>query len=218
MRASATVARPGTSRRKSVPRTRDVSVTPRAGGRAAQRPVWCIRPISREDLPAVRAGLPAAPYRTHLDDLDWQHTGAVTELVAWQASTPVGSGFIHWPGPRDASIARRMPTCPEIFRLEVVETHRSKGVGTALIRALEALARARGFVRVGLGVGTGNRRARLLYERLGYRAVKAAAYVDRCEYPDADGRRRVSEEPCIFMTKHLGCAARGRTTPRRSAA
>jgi GNAT superfamily N-acetyltransferase len=169
-------------------------------------------------LPAVAAQLPAAPYRTHLDDLDWQQTGAVTQLVAWQDCTPVGSGFIHWPGPRDASIATRLPACPEIFRLEVVEKHRSKGVGTALIRALEALALARGFGCVGLGVGTGNPRARVLYERLGYRRVKGSAYIDRREYPDADGRRRVSEEPCIFMTKQLGCAARGRSTPRRPAA
>lgn len=175
-----------------------------------------IRSIRREDLRAIAAALPAAPYRTHADDFDWQRTGAVTELIAWDASTPVGSGFIHWSGPRDASIAEAVSDCPEIFRLEVLDEHRSKGFGAALVRELEALARARGFLRVGLGVGIANPRARALYERLGYRAVESSDYVDRCERPDANGKRCTSEEPCIFMVKDLGSAVPAHMAAARS--
>lgn len=162
-----------------------------------------IRPIRSEDLAAIADTLPAAPYRSHEDDLNWQRTGAVTEVVAWDDSSPVGSGFIHWTGPRDPSIAKLVPDCPEIFRLEVLETHRSKGIGAALVRELESIAQARGLTRVGLGVGIANHRARRLYERLGYRLAEAPQYVDRCRRPGSDGQPIVSEEPCVYMTKDL---------------
>src|SRR5262249_5014216 len=159
-----------------------------------------------QDVAAVAAALPPAPYRTHADDLDWQRTGAVTELVAWQGSTPVGCGFIHWGGPRDAAIAALLPDCPEIFRLHVLEAHRSKGIGAALIWKLEALARASGRARIGLGVGIGNRRAQLLYERLGYCPADAPPYIDRWQEPGPDGRPVTFEDPCVYMTKVLGAA------------
>ena len=162
-----------------------------------------IRPIHRWDLRSVAAALPAAPYRTHADDLHWQQLGAVTELVAWRGFSPVGSGFIHWSGPREAAIASLLPDCPEIFRLEVLAEHRSHGIGAALVLALEALARSRGHRRIGLGVGIANRRARSLYERLDYRPAQAPAYIDRCERPGADGRRITSEEPCVYLVKNL---------------
>lgn len=94
--------------------------------------------------------------------------------------------------------------CPEIFRLEIVESHRSTGVGTALIRELDTLVRARRLPRVGLGVGIANQRARVLYERLGYRPVDGAEYIDRSEIPDSDGQRYTVEEPCIFMVRDVG--------------
>jgi len=162
-----------------------------------------IRPIRSEDLAVISDSLPAAPYRSHEDDLNWQRTGAVTEVVAWQDSTPVGSGFIHWSGPRDSGIAKLLPDCPEIFRLEVLESHRSKGLGAALVRELELRARARGLTRVGLGVGIANDRARRLYERLGYQVVETPQYVDRCRRPGPNGQPIISEEPCVYMTKEL---------------
>ena len=180
-------------------------------------PLRRVRPIREEDLAAVSAALSAAPYRSHTDDLDWQCTGAITDLIAWQGTAPVGSGFIHWSGPRDAAVAELVPGCPEIFRLEVLASHRSKGIGAALVRALEALARARGFDQVGLGVGTANHRARALYERLGYRVVSDSAYVDRSEYPDAHGQRCTAEEPCVFMVKDLGSATPGSSVLRLAA-
>lgn len=125
--------------------------------------------------------------------------------MAWQGRAPVGSGFIHWDGPRDAGIARRLPQCPEIFRLEVVKEYRSRGVGAGLVRTLEELACAKGFVQLGLGVAIENVRARELYERLDYTLLDAPPYVDRADGPDATERRTV-EEWCVFMVKRLRSA------------
>jgi len=169
----------------------------------AQEIGWQIRPLSAEDLPHLGEHLPSAPYRTHADDLAWQRTGAVTVLIAWHGSIPVGSGLIHWDGPRDTTIAKRFPGCPEIFRLNVLEDFRSQGCGTGLVLALEGLARGRGARRVGLGLAIDDDRARSLYEALGFRRVDAPVYVDRREYPDADGHRRVAEDSCVFMVHDL---------------
>ena len=106
-----------------------------------------IRPISEDDLPAVAATLTPAPNRTHRDDLNWHRSGIVTHLIAWQASMPVGAGFMHWTSPRHAAIAALLPGCPEIFRLEALAPYRSRGIGTALLEALESLARERADAR-----------------------------------------------------------------------
>lgn len=49
---------------------------------------------------------------------------------------------------------------------------RGLGVGTALMAAIEAEARARGYAQVRLDVIDANWRARALYERLGYTSIK----------------------------------------------
>lgn len=48
---------------------------------------------------------------------------------------------------------------------------RSRGIGTTLVRAAEALAAERGYHAAELGVEDSNPAARRLYERLGYRSV-----------------------------------------------
>jgi ribosomal protein S18 acetylase RimI-like enzyme len=58
----------------------------------------------------------------------------------------------------------------------------SCGLGTILIAAAEARIRGRGLLRAELGVEERNRRARALYERLGY-----VAFGSRPESWDEDG-------------------------------
>ncbi|MEU8813626.1 GNAT family N-acetyltransferase [Actinoplanes sp. NPDC048796] len=58
-----------------------------------------------------------------------------------------------------------------ISEIEVAEQHRSKGYGSAMIRAGEAALAARGVGRVGLHVFGHNTGARRLYRRLGYRLL-----------------------------------------------
>lgn len=54
----------------------------------------------------------------------------------------------------------------------VTENARGRGVGTALLQAITKTAKARGYAEVRLDVIDTNPRARALYEREGFRAIK----------------------------------------------
>jgi ribosomal protein S18 acetylase RimI-like enzyme len=55
-----------------------------------------------------------------------------------------------------------------IAKLSVLPEHRGKGIGSALIQAMEEHARRQGFKRVGIGVISPSERVYGLYHRLGY--------------------------------------------------
>ena len=68
---------------------------------------------------------------------------------------------------------------PNLEDVWVTESWRGRGVGTALLRFAEELARKRGCRRIGLAVNpTDNPRAKGLYERIGYVGTGEAAYID----------------------------------------
>lgn len=92
-----------------------------------------------------------------------QEAGVVDFLVAVVDATVVGS----------AELTNDEP--PELKNLGVDDAARSRGVGTALIRAAESTVESRvtgtgvGERSLVVGVGRDNPRAAALYERLGYR-------------------------------------------------
>ena len=75
-----------------------------------------------------------------------------------------------------------------VHDLSVLPQYRGRGIGQALLRAVEAGARERGCVKVTLEVQENNHRARQLYERAG---------LAQAVYGDATGG-------CLFYSKFLG--------------
>lgn len=68
-----------------------------------------------------------------------QEAGECTYLVAWLEGRPVGHAEMRWTGCAAPEVSL---DCPEIGGLAVwPEDLRSRGIGTALIRAAEELAR-----------------------------------------------------------------------------
>ncbi|WP_328870003.1 GNAT family N-acetyltransferase [Streptomyces sp. NBC_00287] len=130
-----------------------------------------------------------------------QEAGQCTYLVARLDGRPVGHAEMRWIGCADAGVRAALPGCPEIGGLAVAEELRSRGIGTALVRAAEELARQRGLTVVGIGVGKDNPRAAALYERLGYRSL--TDYLDRYSYEDHDGAIRECVDSCAFLVKDL---------------
>ena len=131
-----------------------------------------------------------------------QEAGDSSFLIPWLDGRPVGHAEVRWTGCEAAEVRAAQPGCPELNGLFVWPgSLRSQGIGTALVRAAEALASARGTGLVGLGVGDDNPRAAALYARLGYRPT--VTYVDRWAYLDLDGERHECADPCVFLVKHL---------------
>jgi GNAT superfamily N-acetyltransferase len=114
------------------------------------------------------------PYRVHADQdfAAWyvarllstlEKTGG-TLLVATDRGTPCAYA---------AGLPEDEPEMRDRFfyvaELVVAAAHRGRGIGTRLIAAMEDLARAQGFGRIGIGVLAGSDRVHALYHRLGYR-------------------------------------------------
>ena len=90
-------------------------------------------------------------------------------LVAYQASTPVGCGAVRVIG----------EAVGEIKRMYVSPAVRGRGVGIAILDALEAEARGLGIRRLVLETGVRQQEALALYQRVGYSPIPAfGEYLD----------------------------------------
>jgi len=78
-------------------------------------------------------------------------------LVAWDGDEPVGHAHLALSDP------------PELQDVGVLPAHRRRGVASALTRAAEHEALARGHAVLTLAVGIANEGAQALYRALGYR-------------------------------------------------
>jgi ribosomal protein S18 acetylase RimI-like enzyme len=131
-----------------------------------------------------------------------QAQGIYTVYVAFMQAQPVGLAYVLWAGHRNAQVRARKPGAPEIYKVQVLPAQRSRGIGAVLIRHIEDDMRARG-VRVScLGVHAHNRRAKALYERLGYSA-DAQPYFDEYDEPDERGQLQHHRIAAVFMTRTL---------------
>jgi GNAT superfamily N-acetyltransferase len=109
-----------------------------------------------------------------------QEAGGSTLLVAWDGDVPLGSGQLDLRG-----------DVPELRNLQVQESARGRGIGTAIVRAAEE--------RVGSGlltvrVALDNTRARALYERLGYRGTGELTTTTYAYVDDAGVTRQATEK------------------------
>lgn len=161
-----------------------------------------IRECRAEDPDALEARMPTRGTRAHEWLFGRQEAGTATYLVAWPDGSPAGVGLVNWAGFREAEAREGLPGCPELSNLHVAEDARGRGVGTALIRAAEDLARTRGYRRLGLGVDEDNPDAARLYLRLGY-VDSGVRCVSRYTYPDDAGVPREMVEHCRCLVIDL---------------
>jgi len=82
-------------------------------------------------------------------------------LVAWDGDEPLGHAHLALADP------------PELQDVEVLPSHRRQGVATALTRAAEREAAARGHAVLTLTVSVDNEAAQAVYRALGYRDTGA---------------------------------------------
>ena len=88
------------------------------------------------------------------------------------------------------------------FSRSMLAGFQRKGVGTALVKAVEAIAAGRDLDEVNLEVTTDNRDAIRLYRRLGYRKC-GDPEMDRWNRMRDDGSSETIEVPVLVMVKRL---------------
>jgi GNAT superfamily N-acetyltransferase len=133
-----------------------------------RQPQRAARQGRRPDLPAPAGGvidireLTDADVARVADALPLARLGGTgTYLVAWDDGVPVAHAYISW--------AATQLGVPEIQDVFVRADRRRQGLGTAVTRAAEHAAAARGHRSVSIGTSIDNDGARRLYEGLGYR-------------------------------------------------
>lgn len=147
-----------------------------------------VRRLTRGELEAFQSTMPSWNGTEYARRLAEQERALAVQLVAWNGGEAVGRGMLVLPGNEEWSASAYRETCPEIRDLGVAMTWQRRGIGSALIRALEDEARATGAARIGLGVGLDEdyAPARVLYERLGYR-IAHGPFIDSASLDRDDG-------------------------------
>jgi len=113
-----------------------------------------LRPLTYADIDEVvmafhRIGWdkPTSLFQHYLDE---QQNGARTVLIARDNNRFCGYVTLKWTSDYSSFANQHVP---EIVDLNVLPDFRKRGIGTMLIKACEKMAKGRGAIEIGLGVG-----------------------------------------------------------------
>ena len=155
-----------------------------------------IRTATRRDLESLNDALGpevgTAQIKKRFDD---SVSGNRIMLVAVKAGRAVGTVSVG------GSRFRRRGSL-RLFALDVGPEFRRKGLGTAMVKAVEGIAVRGELDEVNLEVGIENQNAVRLYRRLGYQ-IFGDTVMDRWQRVLDDGSIEVVEEPSCVMVKKL---------------
>ncbi len=164
-----------------------------------------VRQIEKEDIDVLWALVDALG---HVRDVDYfyrcfelQAEGKRLLFVAALDGQDAGYCILNWV-PKYGLFQKI--GIPEIQDLNVVPELRRQGVGAALINHCEAVAKAMGHDRMGIGVGLERSygAAQRLYVRLGYIPDGNGATYDRKLLSFGESRP-LDDNLCLMMTKNL---------------
>jgi GNAT superfamily N-acetyltransferase len=147
---------------------------------AAESPRLDIRPASSEDeVEVLIANFAQRDY--FADRFSRQKCGHGVLLIAWWGDRPVGDAYVWLEEAEEPELRKYLRGVPLLTHVEVLESYRSRGIGTKLIAAAEAALTDAGKTRVALAVEIDNHGAMRLYGRLGYelwgrRDINCAAF------------------------------------------
>lgn len=160
-----------------------------------------IRPLTPAEYLRLCADMPLRSRAQHWANLIRQQADELLYLIAWDDDQVVGQVTLFWSPMNDPVAA--LVGCPWVVDLLVHPDHRSRGVGSALLRACEEAARAHGARRIGLGVAVSNTGARALYTRLGYRDTGLGEQLMTGSWQDDSGVTHTWEDYVTYLLKPL---------------
>jgi ribosomal protein S18 acetylase RimI-like enzyme len=165
-----------------------------------------VRPLAAEELALIQQALPPEHPEAHVRRLGDQRAGRVTYLVAWADGRALGHALVRWGGATNPELRWRLDEHdghPYVEALLVHPSFRSRSVGSQILDAAEVLVRRQGLDRIGLAVAVENTRARVLYERLGYRDLDIGEFDNAWSYVDEHGNEVAESETCAYLVKDL---------------
>jgi len=162
-----------------------------------------IRQIEKSDLNKMDCTFKSEFGRTHADDLHDQSLSSLSFFVAWLNGNPVGHVLVRWLGPRDETVRKSYPDCPEIYRLRVLKEFRSQGIATAIIKECENEALKRQCQLIGLGTHSNITSEDNLYIRSGYEPSKVGRYIDTYKTRSEDGTVAIIRKEAQFLIKRI---------------
>ena len=162
-----------------------------------------IRQIEKSDLDKMDCTFKSEFGRTHADDLHDQSLSSLSFFVAWLNGNPVGHALVRWLGPRDETVRKSYPDCPEIYRLRVLKEFRSQGIATAIIKECENEALKRQCQLIGLGTHSNITSEDNLYIRSGYEPSKVGRYIDTYKTRSDDGTVATIRKEAQFLIKRI---------------
>lgn len=131
-----------------------------------------------------------------------QEKGEAAYIVAKNQGRIIGKVYLKFFGSLNKEVIEKVPDCPDMENLAVIESERGKGIGTQMISFVENLCREKGYKRVGLGVALDNKRARKLYERLGYHQT-IEPFTISFSWKNENGCVVQLTEEVAYLTKNL---------------
>lgn len=144
------------------------------------------------------------PELDHRDRLRDARRPGFRYLVLEQGEEVIGFVCLVFARPASWPDSRNAALLPQIIDAFIAPPSRSRGYGSALIRALEGLAWAQGFRAVFLSVDPiGNPRAHALYQSLGYRPLQQEPYREQGQYTDSAGQVHESDGWELDMVREL---------------
>ena len=163
-----------------------------------------IRPIKKSDLDKMNCTFKSEFGRTHADDLHDQSLSRISFFVAWLDGNPVGHALVRWLGPREETLRKDYPDCPEIYRVRVLKEFRSQGIATAIIKKCEDEALKRQRLLIGLGTHSNITSKDNLYIRLGYEPSTVGNYIDTYKTRSDNGAVATIRKEAQFLIKRIG--------------
>jgi len=162
-----------------------------------------IRQIEKSDLDKMDCTFKSEFGRTHADDLHDQSLSRLSFFIARLNGHPVGHALVRWLGPRDETVRKEYPDCPEIYRLRVLKEFRSQGIATAIIKKCENEALKRQCLLIGLGTHSNITSKENLYIQLGYEPSTADNYIDTYKARSDDGTVATIRKDTQFLIKRI---------------
>jgi GNAT superfamily N-acetyltransferase len=162
-----------------------------------------IRPIEKSDLDKMDNTFKSEFERTHADDLHDQSLSSISFFVAWLNGNPVGYALVRWLGPREDTVRKDYPDCPEIYRLKVLKEFREQGIATAILKKCESEALKKHCLLIGLGTDPNISSKDNLYIRSGYELSTVDSYIDTYKTKSEDGTVVTIRKDAQFLVKRL---------------